>query len=187
VKLIVGLGNPGKRYRSTWHNVGFAVVDALCAREGCRLRRSLRFRARLARAVMGGADVLFVQPQTYMNNSGRAVAAIARYRRVPVTDLVVVMDDADLPLGRVRIRGRGGHGGHKGLGSVIEHVGSDVFARVRVGIGRGADTSSLYEHVLRPVRGAEREALDAMVARAADAVQHLLQHGLDAAMNAFNG
>ena len=137
MKVIVGLGNPGKAYAHTPHNVGFDVVHELARRLGCTLSLNRRFAARVGRTVGAETELLLVQPQTYMNDSGAAVAPILRYRKLTPADLVVVLDDADLPLGRLRIRKQGSSGGHRGLQSIVDALGTGEFIRVRVGIGRG--------------------------------------------------
>lgn len=186
MKIVVGLGNPGQRYAKTPHNVGFEVVDRLAVQAGVRWRRSLRFKAHVAEGVVGGQSVLLVKPQTFMNRSGEAVGAIMRYRRMSPGDLIVVLDDADLDVGRLRIRASGGSGGHKGLDSVRDNVGTADFARVRIGVGRRQAEGDLVEHVLTPFPPEERRMIDQVVDRAADAVVCLLGSGLEAAMNAFN-
>ena len=186
MRIIAGLGNPGEKYRQTPHNVGFDVVEALEARWSCKLKRSLRFRARICRTSFGGQDVMLVQPATFMNLSGEAVAPLMRYYNVPPADLIVVVDDADLDLGRIRIRASGSSGGHKGLESSIGATGSRDFPRVRMGIGRDAQGSDLVDHVLGRFRGSELELADRMVERAGDAVMCVLEKGLEMAMNEFN-
>ncbi len=185
--IIVGLGNPGRRYERTPHNVGFATVDALAERAGCRMRRSLRFRARSGKAVVAGDPVLLVKPETFMNKSGHAVVAAMRYFKAQRTDLVLVLDDADLPVGRIRVRAKGGSGGHRGLASVIEQVGGDDFARVRIGIGRRHQDENLVSHVLRAYGTEEWAKMEQVVKHAADAVERIIESGAEAAMNAFNG
>jgi PTH1 family peptidyl-tRNA hydrolase len=187
VTIIVGLGNPGRRYERTPHNVGFATVDALAERAGCRMRRSLRFRARSGKAVVAGDPVLLVKPETFMNKSGHAVVAAMRYFKAQRTDLVLVLDDADLPVGRIRVRAKGGSGGHRGLASVIEQVGGDDFARVRIGIGRRHQDENLVSHVLRAYGTEEWAKMEQVVKHAADAVERIIESGAEAAMNAFNG
>jgi len=186
VKIVVGLGNPGARYRNTPHNVGFATVDALAERLDCRLRRSLRFRAHVGAGRVADQDVLLVQPLTYMNNSGVAVGAVLRYRKLGPEALVVVMDDADLPCGKLRIRKQGGSGGHRGLQSVIDGVGSQAFVRVRLGIGRRESGAGLVEHVLSPFSAEERAAVEQTIDRAAQAVICVIECGADEAMNRSN-
>jgi len=187
VKVIVGLGNPGKQYGNTPHNAGFAVLDEIAARLACRLRRSLRFRALTGRGAWAGEDVLLVAPAAYMNLSGPVVAAVLRAKGARPADMVVVMDDADLALGRLRVRPGGSHGGHRGLGSIIEALGTADFARVRVGIGRDADGRPLVEHVLAPLGAGDRRRLAAVIGVAADAALCVVASGADEAMNRFNG
>lgn len=187
MKVIVGLGNPGKQYANTPHNVGFGVADVLADRLGAGFRRSLRFRAKIARGTYGPEALLLVKPQTYMNNSGESVAAIVRYRKLEASDTVVVVDDADLDLGRLRLRPGGSSGGHRGLQSIIRHLGSDAFARIRIGIGRRHAGGDLIKHVLRPFSQQERKQMTQVVGRAADAVMRVLDTGIDDAMNDFNG
>jgi PTH1 family peptidyl-tRNA hydrolase len=186
VKLVVGLGNPGREYERTPHNIGFAVVEELARRWGCALRRSLRVSVRSGSADAGTLRVLLAQPLTFMNASGDAVGRLMRQKGVEAPDLVVVLDDADLPLGRIRIRPKGGTGGHRGLASVVAAIGTDAFTRVRVGIGRSQAADDLVRHVLTPFSLAEAPAAAAAVARAADAVTCVLADGVDAAMNRFN-
>jgi PTH1 family peptidyl-tRNA hydrolase len=187
VKIVVGLGNPGRAYEATPHNVGFRVLDALCATMGCKLRRTLRFRARVARGAVGEAPVLLVRPETFMNRSGEAVAAALRRQPADASDLIVVSDDADLPIGRLRVRPAGSSGGHRGLASIVSAVGSDGFARVRVGVGRGQGGSELVDHVLTRLPAGERVRLEAAEQAAARAVEMCIREGVEAAMNAFNG
>jgi PTH1 family peptidyl-tRNA hydrolase len=186
VKIVAGLGNPGATYKGTPHNIGFEVLELLAGRLGGSWRANARFKSRLARVRHEDEEMLLVQPQTFMNLSGEAVGALMRYHRLTPESLTVVVDDADLPAGRLRIRGEGGAGGHRGLLSVIESCGTRNFARVRVGIGRGKDGAGLTEHVL----GCLDPARDALVRRAAaaaaEAVLCLATRGLAEAMNRFN-
>jgi PTH1 family peptidyl-tRNA hydrolase len=186
VKLLVGLGNPGKRYAGTPHNAGFAVIDLLARGWDCTPRRSLRFRAKLGRAVLGEENLLLLKPQTYMNNSGMAVSAVMRYRKLSLRDLLVILDDADLAVGSVRIRKRGSSGGHKGLDSIIRLVGGSDFTRVRIGVGRDTDRD-LVDHVLTPFSGPDQRRFEDALDRAAEAVTCVLRDGVEAAMNRFNG
>lgn len=186
MKIVVGLGNPGKRYEATPHNVGYAAVDVLAGRLDCPLRRSFRFAARIGKAHGAGEEIVLLKPETYMNNSGAAVARVVRYFRADLEDLIVVLDDADLELGRLRIRTRGSSGGHRGLASVIGHVHSDAFARIRIGIGRSERAGDLVDHVLSPFSAADRVVAKAAVDRAADAVMRAIEQGNEAAMNVFN-
>jgi len=185
VKLIVGLGNPGKEYVHTPHNVGFEVIDVLAKQCDCVLRRSFRFQASLARTMLGGEKAMLVKPGAYMNQSGAVVAAMTCKLGISPTDLLVILDDADLPVGRLRIRTGGSGSGHKGLLSIIDHLGHDSFIRLRLGIGRreGAD---LIKHVLTPFAADLRDTVRIMIGTAADAVQYLVAHGAEATMNKFN-
>ena len=188
MKIIVGLGNPGKQYAGTPHNVGFTVTEALAGLLDCRLRRSFRFPARIGKAARNDWQTWLVQPQTYMNKSGAAAAAIARYLKVQPRDLIAVLDDADLPIGRIRVRPAGGSGGHKGLASVIQALGTEAFPRVRVGIGRDLrGGKELADYVLAPFSPEERERMAVVVDRAAQAVLCIADFGAEAAMNRFNG
>jgi PTH1 family peptidyl-tRNA hydrolase len=187
VKVIAGLGNPGSEYADTPHNVGFDVVALLAERLAAVWRASMRFEARVARADHGGQAWWLVQPQTYMNRSGTSVAPLLRYHGGTPEDLVVVLDDADLPLGRLRIRAEGGSGGHRGLASVIEALGTEAFARVRVGVGRDPEAGGLVQHVLGRFDPARRALARTSVIAAADAVACLVEQGLAEAMNRYNG
>lgn len=187
MKTVVGLGNPGKQYANTPHNVGFDVVDELAVRYGCEFRRSLRFRSRIGKVSPSEAALLLVKPETYMNRSGLAVGAVLRYWKAVPGDLLVVLDDADLEMGRIRVRMSGGSGGHRGLASIVEHVGSTDFTRVRIGIGRAGDGRDLVDHVLSSFSDEERERMQPVLCRAADAVQCVMTSGVKAAMNEYNG
>ena len=188
MKVIAGLGNPGEAYANTAHNVGFDVVGLLARRLGAAWKGSPRFRAHTARAAHDGQQLMLVRPQTYMNLSGDSVAPLLRYFGGTAADLTVVSDDADLPLGRLRVRGSGGSGGHKGLASVIEALGTDAFARVRVGVGRADDARrDLAGQVLAKLDAPRREALGKAAEDAADAVMCLIGQGLNETMNRFNG
>ena len=186
MKLIVGLGNPGKEYRDTRHNVGFGVVEELAARGHAALRRSWRFPARVARSSLEGEDVLLVHPQTFMNHSGQAVGPLLRRKGLKPADLIVVLDDVELKLGQMRIRKKGSAGGHKGLDSVIRALGTEDFTRVRVGIGPRPPGEDLVGHVLTPFTAQEREEIADAVKKAADAVAAIVRDGADRAMNDFN-
>ena len=185
-KIIVGLGNPGKEYMHTPHNIGFAVIDELARRFALSLRRSFRFRARLARGDMEGYPVTLVKPTSFMNLSGPVVAAVMRNKGLFIAHLIVIADDANLPEGQVRIRPKGSSGGHKGLQSIINQLGADDFIRIRLGIGQAGSGVSLTEHVLKPFSSTVKEKIDIMVGKTADAVVFLLKNGVEAAMNMFN-
>jgi PTH1 family peptidyl-tRNA hydrolase len=185
MKIIIGLGNPGKKYERTRHNAGFMAVDEI-ARD---LRFSLsqeKYHAFVGKCRMGDEDALVAKPQTFMNESGRSVGAILRYTYGSPADLIVVHDELDLPLGTVRVKTGGGHGGHNGLRSIIEHIGSSDFIRVRVGIGRPAPGCDAADYVLSPFGADERKTADESFTRVAAAVQSIVMHGLTKAMNEFN-
>jgi len=184
--LIAGLGNPGPRYAHTRHNLGFWVVTALSARWGIPLDRE-KMEAVWGQGRVGAQRVILVQPQTYMNLSGRAVAALLRYFQLPPGALVVVHDDLDVPAGRLKLAFDGGAGGHKGVLSVAASLGTLDFYRVKVGIGRPPAGMAAEAFVLAPLAGAEEEILAEAAARAAAAVEVLLTGGLAAAQNRFHG
>jgi PTH1 family peptidyl-tRNA hydrolase len=189
VKAIVGLGNPGPQYKGTRHNVGFDVVDELARRAGVNFESAPAeaLIARWRRPDDGPRnDVLLVKPLTFMNLSGQAVGELARYFKIEVGDLIVVVDEADLPLGKLRARARGSAGGHNGLKSVIAHLGNE-FARLRIGVGRGGDQKNLADHVLSKFEKSEFADVERMTARAADAAEMFITSGIGAVMNAFNG
>jgi len=186
MKVIVGLGNPGSEYARTPHNVGFEALDALAKRHQYALRRSFRFRARTGKGTIAGQPVLLVKPVAFMNNSGPVVAAILKKTGAAIRDLVVIADDADLPMGQLRIRAQGSSGGHKGLQSLLDHLGQDEFPRIRLGIGRSEYRTDLATHVLTPLSVTAWKEMEPLIQKAADAVDLILERGVDAAMNAFN-
>jgi len=192
MKAIVGLGNPGTKYRGTRHNIGFAVVDELARRAG------ITFESGPAAALIAkwrrpdGVPALLVKPLTFMNLSGQAVGELARYYKIEIGDILIVVDEVQLPLGRLRARARGSDGGHNGLKSVIAHLGQE-FARLRIGVGRGPEGSDgrprrdLADHVLARFEADEIEEATRMTARAADASETFMTSGIEAVMNAYNG
>jgi PTH1 family peptidyl-tRNA hydrolase len=186
--LIAGLGNPGPEYAATRHNIGFAVVDRLAARWRAALRLEKKFQARLARVKWAGKNVILCQPQTFMNASGEAVGALARFYRLPAGRTLIVVDDADLPLGQLRLRPEGSSGGHHGLESVERQLGTREYPRLRVGIGRrSAQDREITDHVLGAFAQAERQAMTEVLDRAGQQVECWLAHGIEKAMNEFNG
>ena len=186
MRLVVGLGNPGERYRRTRHNVGFMVIDALAERAGVRRGRE-EAEAWVAEAEVGGESVLLAKPLTFMNRSGVAVEGLLPLCGAAAGDLVVVLDDVALELGVLRIRARGSHGGHNGLRSIEDMLGSDEFPRVRVGIRRGDPPADLAEYVLSPFPEEDVLVVQEVVGRAAEAVSCLVREGVAAAMNRYNG
>jgi PTH1 family peptidyl-tRNA hydrolase len=184
--LIVGLGNPGKGYASHRHNVGFRVVEALARAHHLSFSRQKGFQARVAEGRIAGRRAILAKPQTFMNLSGRAVGRLVRARGIEIEGLLVVYDDLDLPLGRLRLRPEGGAGGHKGMRSILDTLGNQAFPRLRIGIGRPPGQMDPADYVLRPFRTEEEPALVQVVARAVAAVECWLAEGLVAAMDQFN-
>ena len=182
MKLAVGLGNPGRNYRWTRHNVGFLLIERLAEQHGVDLtRRGLR--STYGRGKIGREEVILAKPQTYMNLSGEAVLRLLQFFKIPPENLIVIHDDLDLPWGKIRIRLRGGHGGHKGVQSIIEVLGNGNFVRLKVGIGRpdkvGPDPA---DYVLEPLAGKEREEFEEMIRKKVEAVEVLLWEGPQEAM-----
>jgi PTH1 family peptidyl-tRNA hydrolase len=187
VKLIVGLGNPGRKYRDTRHNVGFAVADEL-ARRGSVAFEAAPAEGLIARVRTLGPDgTLLLKPLTMMNASGFAVSEVARYFRIAVGDILVVADDVNLVLGRLRARPSGSAGGHNGFRSIIEQLGTAEFARLRVGVGRGDPRRDLADHVLSGFDPDERPVVADAITRAADAGEVFVAGGIERVMNRFNG
>jgi peptidyl-tRNA hydrolase len=179
-RLVAGLGNPGREYDRTRHNVGFLVADVLARRAGSAFTHETRWNADTAKA----GSVTLMKPMTFMNLSGESVGAFSRFFKIEPSQVLVVLDDVALPFGRLRLRKSGSAGGHNGLDSVIEHLGSTGVPRLRVGIG--GPRGSLTGHVLGKFSAEEQEMLDRTVESAADAVEFAISGGIDAAMNRFN-
>lgn len=179
-RLIVGLGNPGRQYAGTRHNVGFLVVDELARRSS----GAFRFEAKWDAEVTSAADQVLMKPQTFMNLSGEAVSNYARYYRIEPSQILVILDDVALPLGDLRLRKSGSAGGHNGLESVMVHFSTEGVPRLRVGIGSAG--GALHDHVLGKFAPGELPALEVAVKRAADAVEHASTKGLEPAMNIYN-
>jgi PTH1 family peptidyl-tRNA hydrolase len=187
MKLIVGLGNPGREYRETRHNVGFMVVDEIARRHNLTLAPApSQIPDAMIAKKFGDDALLMAKPLTFMNNSGEAVAALARYYDVPVGDLLIVVDEVALPFGRLRARARGSAGGHNGLKSVIARLGTTEFSRLRVGIGRGDARRDLADHVLSKFEADEQSAVGEFIARAADAAEMFAAEGIEKVMNTYN-
>lgn len=185
--LIVGLGNPGAEYARTRHNAGFLLVEKLAGRWRMEWTVERKFQARVARGEGCGQRVLLCQPQTFMNLSGEAVGEISGFYRLPPDRMVIVVDDADLPLGEIRLRPGGSSGGHHGLESIEQHLGSREFARLRIGIGRQDGARQITGHVLGKFDATESGILEKVLERAADQVECWLDAGLQKAMSRFNG
>lgn len=183
-RLLVGLGNPGARYALTRHNLGFRVVELLARRWGAGAWHPA-CESLVVETQVAGLGVWLAKPQTYMNRSGSAARQLARQSGVEIGRIVVVHDDLDLPLGRLRIRVRGGHGGHNGLRSVIESLGTTEFVRLKLGIGRPPEGVGVVDHVLTPFLQQEEAALPEFLARAVEAVESIIVEGPEGAMNLF--
>ena len=185
--LIVGLGNPGAEYAKTRHNAGFILVERLAEQWKSGWANERRFFCRLARAERSGRKVLLCEPQTFMNLSGEAVGALVNYYQLPMEKILIAVDDADLPLGEIRLRPGGGSGGHHGLESVTQHLGAREYARLRVGIGRKDEVRQITGHVLGKFADDERAVLEKVLERAAGQIECWLSAGLQKAMSQFNG
>jgi PTH1 family peptidyl-tRNA hydrolase len=183
LRLVVGLGNPGARYAETRHNAGYMVAQRLAERRGGRFKGS-RHRADFARVEVDGLPVLLALPLTYMNESGNAVSRLVEYYRIPIENLLIVADEIDLPFGTLRLRPEGSSSGNRGLQSVIGALGTDQFARLRVGVGR--PERHAVEHVLGTFDPGQRKVLPALIDKAADAAASALVQGVPAAMNQYN-
>jgi len=186
MKVVIGLGNPGEKYRTTRHNVGFEVVEALAARHKARFRRGWGYCAEIAKYRDGDEWVWLVKPKTFMNHSGRTVAALMKKKRLHLDDLIIIYDDIDLDWRRIRVRAKGSGGSHNGMKSVLETTKSPKFPRVRVGVGRPAAGQDLIEFVLGAFSESETCELSDVVAEAADATECIMHAGAVAAMNQFN-
>lgn len=188
MKLICGLGNPGREYERHRHNIGFMVVEALLPRARAELNHE-KFQARVGQGTLGGEKVLFLEPQTYMNLSGRSVAEAARFYKVAVEDILVIHDELDMPFGRLQLKVGGGSGGHNGLKSTVSSLGADGFIRLRLGIGKPQGPNAkerVAGYVLSNFDDAERRQLDDLIALAADAADTWVRDGLATAMNRYN-
>ena len=184
--LVVGLGNPGDQYENTRRNAGFRVVDELADRGDFPVQR-LKFHALTNTAVIGGQGVLVMKPVTYMNLSGEAVGEAARFYKLPPDHVLVISDDVDLPLGKLRLRKGGSAGGHNGLKSIIQHLGTAQFPRLKVGVGgKPHPDYDMADWVLGKLQGEDKKAMDEAARRAAQAVECLLSQGMDKAMNQYN-
>lgn len=182
--VIVGLGNPGREYARNRHNVGFRCIEELASAHGIALK-SRRFRALWGEGEINGRRVVLLQPQTFMNESGQAVGEAVRWFKVPLERILVIHDDLDLPFGKIRVRPDGSSGGHKGIASIIAHLGGHEFARLRIGIGRPAQGDPI-DYVLGDLDHEQVSAIQQVIAVAAQAVGHWLEHGVGSAMNVYN-
>ena len=185
MKIIVGLGNPGRKYERTRHNAGFMAADEVAGSLHADITQE-KHHALIGKARLDSEVVILAKPQTYMNESGRAVRAILADTYAAVSDLIVIHDELDLGFGSVRVKIGGGHGGHNGLRSIIEHVGSPDFIRVRIGVGRPAPGVDAADYVLSPFSGDERQTVTDVMERAAAAIKAIVVEGPTRAMNIFN-
>ncbi len=183
MKLVIGLGNPGSKYRATRHNVGFWVIDEIARRwevsDGWRERSEALY-------VKKGREAILAKPLTFMNNSGFAMSGLAQYFQIEPADMLVIVDEAALPLGRLRARRAGSAGGHNGLKSIIEQIGTSEFPRLRLGVGRGDARRDLADHVLSKFEPDERATIEAATLRAADAAEMFISEGIERVMSTFN-
>lgn len=187
MKVLVGLGNPGEQYAETPHNLGFKAIDVIASALGAEWKTEKRFKAQVAKALRKGGTVWLLKPQTYMNLSGESVAPFLKYYGATPKDLLVLSDDCDLPAGSLRIRPSGSAGGHNGLKNLIAHLGTEAFARIRLGAGRAADERrGLIDFVLHRFSAAEAEVANQTAARAAEAVFYWMDRGLQEAQNRYN-
>ena len=186
--LIAGLGNPGREYLYTRHNAGFMLADRLSLQWGLAWRAEKKFFAEVAEGVAVGKSLVLCKPQTYMNNSGESIAAVTGFHRIPNEDVLVVVDDADLPLGSIRMKPEGGAGGHHGLESVESHLGSKAYARIRLGVARpDQGVRDIANHVLGRFSAAEMVIWEKVLDRAVKQAEAWLESGVAKAMNLYNG
>lgn len=183
--LVVGLGNPGREFRANRHNVGFMAADRLAERLGTSFSR-LESKALVAKADFNGNRLILAKPQTYMNLSGQAVASLVRFYKIPLENLIVVYDDVDLPFGALRLRPGGGSGGHKGMASIIERLGTQDFPRLRIGVDRPPGRMEAADYVLQDFNSNQVESLPFILDRAVEALLFYVSQGLNAAMNKYN-
>jgi PTH1 family peptidyl-tRNA hydrolase len=187
VFLIVGLGNPGAEYVKTRHNAGFLLVEKLAAKWKCDWANERKFKARIAKAERDGKRILLGEPQTFMNLSGETVGRLMKFYQLPLKQVLVAVDDADLPLGEIRLRASGSSGGHHGLESIEQHLTSREFARLRIGIGRKDGMREITDYVLGKFDPGETELLGKILERASNQIETWLEAGIEKAMSQFNG
>lgn len=185
MKLIVGLGNPGVKYANTKHNVGFWVIDRLSKEWGISIQKE-KWNAQVGEGIIAGERVIISKPLTYMNLSGESVKPICSFFKIPLEELLVVYDDLDLPTGKIRLRLKGGSGGHNGMKSIIQHLGTEQFKRIKIGIGRPHHRIPVTDHVLSPFPKQALEEVDQAIDRTVQAISAWLNHDFMYAMNHFN-
>lgn len=185
MKYIIGLGNPGKKYKNTRHNVGFMVIDELLKRHQWKLNK-VKFNGKYALEQLNGEKVILLQPQTYMNLSGESIKPLMKYYNIDLDDVLVIYDDLDLPIGKVRLRQKGGHGGHNGVRSTIDHLGTKSFKRIRIGVGRPSNDMAIVDYVLSKFAKDQMEDVQTSIIHAADACEDWIDHPFDDLMNEYN-
>ncbi len=185
MKCIVGLGNPGKKFEQTRHNIGFMIIDELARRHQIKLKKK-KFNGLYALESINGEKVVLLEPQTYMNLSGESIRPLVEYYEIDLSDIVVIYDELDLPQGKIRLREKGGHGGHNGIRSIIDHLGTKEFKRIRVGIGRPSTPMPVPDYVLGAFSKQEQQTMDQVVEKAADACEAWLEKPFLEVMNEFN-
>lgn len=183
--LLVGLGNPGAKYKNNRHNIGFMVIDEVASRIGEKFSR-VQSQALVIKSSYAGQHVILAKPSTFMNNSGQAVAALSKFYKIPLENTLVIYDEVDLPLDSLRIRGDGGSAGHKGMRSIIQQLGTKEFPRLRIGIGRPPGKKSTPKHVLQDFSKIEMKILPIVISRATDAAVAFMVDGIEMAMNTYN-
>ncbi len=183
--LVVGLGNPGKDYTNTRHNVGFNAVDQLAERNGIKINK-IKFKSLYGEGFIGREKVILVKPQTYMNNSGQALAELVQFYKIPVENIIVIVDDIDIDFASIRIRLKGSAGSHNGLKSIIRHLNQDSFPRVRLGIGKKHPQQDLADFVLSRFSKEENPYIEEAIVAAAQAVETIVEDGINNAMNKYN-
>lgn len=184
--VVIGLGNPGKKYNGTRHNVGFDAIDCLSLRNDVKVTK-IKHQSVYGEVNLNGEKVILVKPQTYMNNSGISVRSIVDYYKIPIENVIIIYDDIDINTGSLRIRKKGSAGSHNGMRSIIYHLEKDNFPRIRIGIGRPEGNMDLVNHVLKSFSKDDREKVDDTILSAAKAVEEIIKSDIDKAMNMYNG
>ena len=185
MKMIVGLGNPGKKYEKTKHNVGFMVVDELAKEYQATFQKN-PFEAEVATFFIDGEKIILVKPQTYMNLSGESIIQFKKFYKISNKNIIVIYDDIDLKIGDIRLKAKGGAGTHNGMKSVVQNLNTEDFIRVRVGIGSPENKEDMINYVIGPIPKREKEILEGSIEKAAESVIEILKSGIDVAMNRFN-
>ncbi|ALX49440.1 aminoacyl-tRNA hydrolase [Lentibacillus amyloliquefaciens] len=185
MKCIVGLGNPGKKYSKTRHNVGFMVVEKIADRHNWKLKKD-KFNGKSTVETLDGEKIVLLKPQTFMNLSGESVRPLLDFYQIDPEDVLVIYDDLDLPAGKIRLRQKGGHGGHNGIRSIIDHAGTKEFKRLRIGIGRPLAAMPVVDYVLKPFSKEQQEDVATSIEKSADACETWIQKPFDVVMNDFN-